>query len=172
MWEEYLMRDNKRILVAVDGSEASLRTVAYVADMVGGRSGFHVGLLHLELTPRMLEWGGSENPEIEDRTESDRAEAYREMEEERLARGKPLLQRLQVMVADKGIDVMGLFVQLQEPLDRKNVTRAILNAAKEHNAGTVVVGRNECSNWKRLFHHYVGEELVREGEGITIWVVE
>jgi hypothetical protein len=104
MWGEDTVQNSKRILVAVDGSEASFRTVAYVADMVGGGSGFHVGLLHLELPPRMLEWGGSENPEIEDRTESERAEAYHQMEEERLAKGKSLLQRLQVLVADKGIE--------------------------------------------------------------------
>ena len=73
------MQNSKRILVAVDGSQESFRTVAYVADMVSGRRGIHVGLLHLEVPPKMLEWGGSEDPEIEDRTESERDRAYRQL---------------------------------------------------------------------------------------------
>jgi nucleotide-binding universal stress UspA family protein len=166
------MEDNKKIIVAVDGSEASMRTVAYVAEIIGGRRGFQVGLLHLELTPRMLEWGGSEDAEIEDRTESERDEAYRQMEVERLAKGKAMLRRLQETIAEKGIDVMGLFVQFEEPLNKKRVTSAILDAARDHRAGTIVVGRHGCSGWNRLFHHYVGEELIREGKGVTIWVVE
>ena len=32
------------------------RTVDYVADIAGAAAGFRVGLLHLELPPRMLEW--------------------------------------------------------------------------------------------------------------------
>jgi nucleotide-binding universal stress UspA family protein len=166
------MQNSKRILVAVDGSQESFRTVAYVADMVGGRRGIHVGLLHLEVPPKILEWGGSEDPEIEDRTESERDRAYRQLEEESMSKGKSLLERLQGMIADKGIEVMGLFVQFEEPLDRKRVTSAIFNAAREHNAGTIVVGRHACSGWKCLFHESVGEELIREGKGMSIWVVE
>lgn len=166
------MRNNKRILVAVDGSHESMRTVAYVADVVGGRRGFHVGLLHLELPPRMLEWGGSEDPDIEERVESERDQAYAQLEQEGLAKGKSMLSQLKAMIADKGIEVMGLYVQFEEPLDRKRVTTAILNAAKEHNAGTIVVGRHACSGWKGLFHESVGEELIRDAKGITIWVVE
>jgi nucleotide-binding universal stress UspA family protein len=166
------MQNSKNILVAVDGSEASSRTVAYVADIVGAQTGFHIGLLHLELPPRMLEWGGSEDPEIEDKTESERADAYRQMEEERLAKGSLLLERLQKIVVDKGIDVMGLFVQFEEPLDKKHVTCAILNSAKEHDCGTVVVGRHSFSGLNRFFRHHIGEELVRSGEAVTIWVVE
>ncbi|MGE3806802.1 MAG: universal stress protein [Gemmataceae bacterium] len=166
------MQNRKNILVAVDDSEASRRALVYVADMVGVTSGFHVGLLHLELPPRMLEWGGSENPEIEARTGSERAEAYRQMEEARLAKGKLLLERLRKVVAERGIEVLGLFVQFEEPLDKTHVSRAILDSAREHDCGTVVVGRHSFSGLKRFFRHHVGEELVRSGEGISIWVVE
>jgi len=165
------MPNHKRILIAVDGTEKSFRTVAYVADTLAGSRGFHVGLLHLELSPRMLEWGGSEDSEIEDRVETEREQTYRQLEDDQRAKGKSLLQRLQVLVADKGIDVTGLYVRFEEPLDRKSVASAILNAAKKHNFGIVVVGRHGCTGWKQMFHHYVGEQLVREGEGITIWVV-
>src|SRR6516165_9938821 len=112
------MRNSKTILVAVDGSESSRRTVAYVAEMAGGRADFRVGLLHLELPPRMLEWGGSEDPEIEERVSNEREQAYREMEEEVLLKGQAVLQRLQRILSVQGVEVFGRFVQFEEPMDR------------------------------------------------------
>jgi nucleotide-binding universal stress UspA family protein len=166
------MHNSKRILVAVDGSAASGRTVAYVADLVGGSPGFHVGLLHLELPPGMLEWGGSEDPEIEDKVSSERAEAYQEMESEAIDEGRALIRHLQRSLSDGGIDVAELLVQFEEPLDAKNTTHHILKTAVEGDYGTVVVGRRTFSGLKRLFRHHVAEELIRAAEGVTVWVVE
>jgi len=166
------MSASQRILVAVDASKASRRAVNYVADMLGGKPGFHVGLVHLELPPRMLEWGGSEDPGIEDAVSLERAEAYQELEKEAIEGGRALLQRLQAILTERGIDVAALLVRFEEPLDRKHMATDVLNIAKERDYGTVVVGRHSFSGLKRLFQHHVGEELVRTGKGVTIWVVE
>jgi nucleotide-binding universal stress UspA family protein len=166
------MAHNKRILVAVDKSEASGRAVAYVADLLAGQPGFHVGLFHLEAPPRMLEWGGSEDPEVEDRVEAQRSRAYQEMEEALREKGESLLRRSQALLSDRGVETTVLPVQWDEPLDRKNLAEDILQAAREGDSGTVVVGRHSYSGLKRLFHHHVGEELVRKGDGVTVWVVE
>jgi nucleotide-binding universal stress UspA family protein len=172
MIKEIPMSDSHRILVAVDESPTSGRAVAYVADMIGGKTGFHVGLLHMELPPRMLEWGGSEDPDIEDKVEAERDATYRQMEKERLAQGKTLLQHLKAILTDKGIDVVAQCVRFEEPLDRKNLAQNILATAKERDYGTIVVGRHSVSRWERFFKHPVGEELVRTGAHVTIWVVE
>lgn len=97
---------SKKMLVAVDHSGSSRRTVGYVADMTGGSPAVHVGLLHLE------------------------------------------------------------------PLDPKNITEHILTIAKERDYGTLVVGRHSFPGLKRLFGNHVAGELVRSGDGFTIWVVE
>jgi nucleotide-binding universal stress UspA family protein len=169
---EIPMANNKRILVAVDDSKASHRAVNYIADVVGGNREFHVGLLHLEMPPRMLEWGGSEDPDVEDKVSSERAEEYRRLEGEAIAAGQPLLQRLQAVLAERHIDVVARLVQFAEPLDATNVTAHILQTAKEQDYGTVVVGRQGFGGLKRLFRHHVGEELTRTGKGFTIWIVE
>jgi hypothetical protein len=91
------MPTSQRILVAVDELEASRRAVRYVADMLGGKPGFHVGLVHLELPPRMLEWGGSEDPDREAAISSERAEAYERLEKEAIEGGQGLLQMLQAI---------------------------------------------------------------------------
>ncbi len=165
------MPENKKILIAVDGSEHSYRTVQHVADLLTANDGFHVGLLHLEIPPRMLEWGGSEDPAVEALVEAEREDTYQDLEKKKMAKGKSLLQRLQVLIADKGIDVTGLYVRFEEPLDTKSVAANILAAARKHHFGTIVVGRHGSSGWKGFFHRHVGEQLIREGEGITICVV-
>lgn len=166
------MPANKRILIAVDRSAASRRAIDYVADTVGAQCGFHVALLHLELPPRMLEWGGSEDADVEERVEAERENTYLKLEDKAIARGRALLQPMEARLTKKGIDVTGLLVEFEEPLDKKNIAAKILEAAREHQCGTIVVGRHSFSGLQRLFQHHVGEELVREGEKITIWVVE
>jgi nucleotide-binding universal stress UspA family protein len=166
------MPKSKRILVALDGSATSRRTVAYVADIVGGRPGFHVGLVHLELPPRMLEWGGAEDPKREERISSERAEVYQEMENAAVEKGQALLQQLQGILAERGTDVTASLVQFEEPLDPKTITTHLLKIAAEQEYGTVVVGWHSFSGLQRLFRHHVGGELVRMGQGLTIWVVE
>jgi len=163
---------NKRILVAVDRSAATRRAVAYVADMVGGKPGFHVGLVHLELPPRMLEWGGSDDPAIEGQVSSERADAYQEMEQEAIERDQDFLQGFQQILAGRGVDVSAGLVQFDEPLNGKTIAEDLYRTAKARDYGTVVVGRHCFSGLKRLFGQHVGEELVRIGNGITIWVVE
>jgi nucleotide-binding universal stress UspA family protein len=165
------MSTSKRILIAADASEASRRAVSYVGEMIGGALGFHVGLVHLELSPRMLEWGGSENAAIEEMKSVDRDIAYRQMEYEALEKGRTLLRGMQASLAERGIDVTALVVRFEEPMDPKQVARDILVTAREGGYGTVVVGRHACSALRRLFQHHVGEELVRQGEGEAIWVV-
>jgi nucleotide-binding universal stress UspA family protein len=166
------MPTSKRILVAVDKSAASRRAVGYVANMVGGQPDFHVGLLHLQLPPKMLEWGGSEVPGIEDKISSERAQVYQGMEKEAIASGQALLQSLQAILAEKKIDVAGRYAQFEEPLDPKHITAHILKTAAEGDYGTVVVGRHSFSALKHWFRHHVVEELVCTAESGAIWVVE
>lgn len=166
------MSNSKKILIGADASGATLRAVSYVIEMIGGNAGFHVGLVHLQLPPRMLEWGGSENPATEERVSSERAGAYHELEKEAIEKGQDLLQSLRGSLAERGIDVTALVLQFDEPLDPKQVARDILKTAKEGDYGTVVVGRHSFSGLKRLFQHHIGEELVRIGQGLTVWVVE
>jgi nucleotide-binding universal stress UspA family protein len=163
---------NKRILVAVDTSNASRLAVRYVADLLAGSSGFHVGLIHLELPPRMLEWGGSDDPAVEDRVSEERAEDYREMEGTVIESGQELLQQYQRILAERQVDVAAQLVQLEEPLDATHITNHILKTARDRDYCTVAVGRNSFTLLQRLFRHHVGEELLRQGHGIAVWVVE
>jgi hypothetical protein len=66
------MSNAKYMLIAVDDPEASYRAVTYVGNIISGCEGFRMCLLHaLPPLPReLLEFGGSEDPQQEEREET------------------------------------------------------------------------------------------------------
>src|SRR5207245_5869892 len=70
--QERPMDADKCILIAIDASEASDRAVAYVAQMIHGQHGCRVLLSHVPapMPPELLEFGGRENPVVEQHTEA------------------------------------------------------------------------------------------------------
>ena len=66
------MNNAKRILIAIDDSDAWYHAVTYVGRIIGGREDFRVCLLHaLPPLPReVLELGGSFRPQQEEHEEA------------------------------------------------------------------------------------------------------
>ena len=120
----------------------------------------------------MLEWGGSEDARVEDEVSKQRELEYMKMEKDAIEEGQALLKRLHSLLAEKAVDVIAQVVHFQEPLDARHIARETLKMANERGYGTIVVGRKSFAGLRRLFSHNVGEELVRTGEGTTVWVVE
>ena len=57
-------------------------------------------------------------------------------------------------------------------VDASRATDEILGLARLHKCDTVVIGRDSLSWLVELIHGDPAEELVRQGKGFTIWVVE
>ncbi len=55
-----VMQTNKNVLVSVDASEASMRVMIYVAEMIGAHRQCRVYLFHVlpPIPPELLEFGG------------------------------------------------------------------------------------------------------------------
>ena len=119
-----------------------------------------------------MEWGGAEDVATEEKIDSERADEYRRMEERRQVKGQALLARLQKTLSRKGTAVAERFVRFEEPLDAATVSGAILDVAREHECGTIVVGRHAFSGLKHWFQYHVSENLVRQGSEVGVWVVE
>jgi K+-sensing histidine kinase KdpD len=57
-------------------------------------------------------------------------------------------------------------------VDASRATQEILSLARSRKCDTVVIGRKSLSWLGELIHGDPAEELVRQGKGFTIWVVE
>jgi nucleotide-binding universal stress UspA family protein len=160
-----------RILVAIDGSECSTRAVKYVAEMLRARADAEVMVFHVlsPLPPQLLEHGGSENPKKETRLEAklqkDQQDWYtRERETE-----QGILQQAKTILVQAGLD--GAHVQMKLGYE-DNIARNIIETARSDRYTTIVVGRHGHSGINRFSLEGVTMHLIREGSGLTIWVVE
>ena len=163
-----------KLLVVVDNSLASMRAVAYVAQILGGRRGFRVCLAHtLPSAPaRVMEFVGAENPQKKEDWLEARLRASRALwvsAAKRKASGS-----LELAYADlrrAGFARGEIEVHFCYPSDRRNAPQEILTLARERGCHTIVVGRRSLSWLREFLQTNPADELVRLGKGFTTWVV-
>jgi len=162
-------------MIAVDGSSASMQAVAYVADLFGGRSDVTIRLLHVlpPIPPSLREFGGSEDPQEEVRLSGELRHSQHRWTEDATRAAKPAIDRAVMRLLEHGFTDRQVIEDVCQPVqDRDDVVQVILEAAKERNCGTIVVGRRTLPWWQELFARHVSEELVRKAEHCAVWVVE
>jgi nucleotide-binding universal stress UspA family protein len=160
-----------RILVAVDDSEHSERALRYVGTLLHDTRDVHVTLFHvLKPMPReLLEHGGSEDPSVEVRLAKELLQDQENWVRAESANEYPILVKALEVVGSAGF-----------PLDRvtlkfgheDNIAHTILDEARNGGFGTIVVGRHGATGIKRFFGEDVTDQLLRNGSGFTLWVVE
>ena len=168
------MPNAKNMLIAVDDSEASYRAVTYVGSIVGGCEDCHVCLLHaLPPLPReLLEFGGSSSPEHEAQEEARiKAEQARWIEAVTQAT-EPIFTRAKRMLQEAHVPAHAVETQIVDTVNTQDLIQDILDTAQKGNFGTVVVGRESLHGFKALFTSHVGDALIRQAHGLTVWVVE
>ena len=158
--------NNTRLLVVVDESPATKRALEYVARVAFRRRDFRVCLAHTlpSPPPELVELRGAEK---------NRLGAYKrrwisvvEMTEQRaLGRANTILRRGDLV---KGA-IEAHYCYL---VDASRATREVLGLARSRKCDTVVIGRDSLSWLGELIHGDPAEEIVRQGKGFTIWVVE
>ena len=159
------MKDIK-LLVVVDESRATKRALEYVAHVASRRRDFRVCLAHAlpSPPPELVEFRGAEKARL--RAYKHQWISVVEMTEQRaLDRANAVLRR--GGVAEKAVEAH--YCNLVDP---SRATEEILNLARSRNCDTVVIGRDSLSWLGELIHGDPAEELVRQGKGFTIWVVE
>jgi K+-sensing histidine kinase KdpD len=54
----------------------------------------------------------------------------------------------------------------------RDIAAEIIEQAQACQCSTIAVGRASFSWLREYFEHHVADELVRQGQGLAIWVVE
>jgi nucleotide-binding universal stress UspA family protein len=166
--------NNKKILIAVDDTEATEQALAYVGQMIAGRQDVQVLLVHMPapIPPKLLEFGGTEDPEQERRLEA-RLTATQAAWVEKISRAaEPVLARGRALLHRFDVPDDAVATQIITPLPEQDLTTSLLDIARSQACGTVVVGRTAFSWLQELLQQHVADKLLQEGQGLTIWVVQ
>ena len=157
---------NTKLLVVVDESPATKRALEYVARVASGHRDFRVCLAHAlpSPPPALVELRGAEE---------DRLRAYKrrwisvvKMAERRA------LDRANAVLRRRGFADNAIEAHYCDLVDASRTTEEILRLARARKCDTVVIGRDSLSWLSELIHGDPAEELIRQGKGFTIWVVE
>jgi nucleotide-binding universal stress UspA family protein len=157
---------NTKLLVVVDESPATKRSLEYVARIAGRGRGFRVCLAHAlpSPPPELVELRGAEKTRI--RAYKRRWISVVELTEQRA------LDRANAVLRRGGVAKKAIEAHYCNLVDASRATEEILRLARARKCDTVVIGRESLSWLGELIHGDPAEELVRQGKGFTIWVVE
>lgn len=171
----------KRVLLAVDESRAAHRALHYVGEIISGRSDFQVDLYHRlpALPPELREHGGSEYPQRETelgRELSRRIAAWVSSLKSDL---QPTLEKLKKELVDCGLSPAAVHFCIDEDVyPGETLADALRRVGSERKCRTIAVAREHVpvidgfDGFDGFFAHHTGDELVREGTGFAVWVIE
>jgi nucleotide-binding universal stress UspA family protein len=157
---------NHKLLVVVDESHATTKALQYVAGMAAGRPHFRVCLAHSFLSPprQLVEIRGVEKGRLK-AFESRWISVDAKTEQRALARANAVLRR-------RGMSPGAIEAHYCYLIDGSRATKEILRLARTRKCDTVVIGKKSLSWLQELIDGNPAEELVRQGKGFTIWVIE
>lgn len=161
--------DFKKVLIAIDGSENSLRAVRYVADIITGSSGYAVQLLHIERLP--------------ERDFFPDDESWRKQCAEHTQAMKTFMEKAKATLVKAGLsadDVMTEYIascaaandwEKEACSFGRNIALEILAVAEKEKFGTLVIGRRGVSKAEEFLFGSVSNKLIHHAKDRTVWVV-
>jgi len=157
------------VLVVVDDSESSQLAVTYTGRMLAGCGSVDIHLVCIapRVPARLLEFGGAEVPEKEERLD---AELHRgQLRWMDLAEQGPeaLLDAAGDLLRREGVDANRISTSVSSPLDLRADADEILLLAQDEACQTIVVGHHVSNDDGEKLAH----ALIRRSEGHTIWAV-
>jgi nucleotide-binding universal stress UspA family protein len=148
---------NKNILIAVDDSDNARRAVSYVAQLLGGVSGFKVTVLHVI-------------PEAEEDYFSGTAERDEWLNQYKQKMHAVLEDCQQILI---GAGFAPENVSVRSPLRYcPSMAECILSERDELEYDTIVLGRQGLSRSEEFLFGSVSSKIVTHARNCTVWVVE
>ena len=166
------MKDSKRLLILVNDTEASYKAVVYVSAMIDGRPGYHICLLHGLPWGPTFEHGGAEDPRLEKALDRRAGKKWEEWVEQEKQSAQPMLEKAKSILHSAQGHEDAITMRFAFAYNVDDLVTEILNAAQAETCDTIVVGRGTFIGLDRIFKRHVADDLIRRGQGHTIWVVE
>jgi len=148
--------NGKHILLAVDGSQNSLRAADYVGEVVRGGPGFHIELAAVLVPP--------------DRDIFPDPALFQAERDVRARDAAQALDTARQSLLCKGVDAAIIGTRTMSCLDM-DVAGTILAVRGECGCGTVVVGRRGLSKAEEFLLGSISSRVARHAKDFTVWVV-
>lgn len=133
---------NKKVLIAMDGSENAAMGAAYAADMLSGHEHVQITILHIK---------------------TEESEQYADQIREMMEITKNLFK-------EKAIPENAITVLIKN--QKNGVAEDILDAISTGGYGTVVVGRRGISRTKQFLFGSVSNKIIQNARNCTVWMVD
>lgn len=145
----------QRMLIAIDGEEASLKALRYVGEMAGSMQGLSVCLLHVfpPPAPDYYSRGGS----LDD---------YREFHRKRV---EPIFAKAEKLLRE--YHIAETIEHRVEMADGTTLSDTMLQFIRNGDFGTVVVGKRGVSKAEEFLFGSISNALAQHCRDYCIWVV-
>ncbi|PKN40316.1 MAG: universal stress protein [Deltaproteobacteria bacterium HGW-Deltaproteobacteria-18] len=162
--------DPKKILIAVDTSDNAARAVTYVAELLGGSTGFLITVLYIERPPNR------------DLYEDDAT--WVEASQAQELRIRTFLQQAKSNLTGRGISPDAVTISYvphcQSPVNPTaqqcsigtSIARDILQVQQQGDFGTLVIGRRGVSRAEEFLFGSVTTKVTHLAKDCTVWVVQ
>jgi nucleotide-binding universal stress UspA family protein len=157
---------NAKMLLALDGSEHSMKLAHYVADLLGKQIGVSITLFHVLSDIPALTLGYYEGiastviPPKQDWIQLEKDEANR------------CFEQVKNVFLEAGFGDEQILIKCSNPQHGSKVALAICKESKSDDYDTVVVGKHGHSKIHEFLIGSVAEKVVRHTKDRTVWVIE
>ena len=161
-----------KILLALDGSEPSMKAAHYVANLLGNRTDVSVTLFHV-LSPipsSLLESSGYEIPSTLWEAEFKRRKASWEQSQQ--AFESELFEQVREVFKGAGFRDEQIQTKYVVRRSESDAAHEILKECEEGDYDTVVMGKRGLSRIRTFLTGRVTEKVVRHAKGRAVWVIE
>jgi nucleotide-binding universal stress UspA family protein len=158
----------KKMLIAIDGSECSLRAVAYAGRQFSGISDLQITMFHVLPFPPAPLWDAGHIP-----TKGEEMEREREIERwllEQRAMTESLFDKAIAVLVEAGISRTQMAIKTIS--DSSDIADSILEETRDGGYQTLVVGRCGQAPVKKFLIGSVTTEIINHGAGVAVCVVE
>ena len=91
--------------------------------------------------------------------------------EEAKKAAEPIVENAKMILYRIGVVPSRVSIIFSQTIHRPDIVRELLETAQKQHCGTIVVGRESYPSFQEMFHHHIGEELVKKGQGVAVWVI-
>jgi nucleotide-binding universal stress UspA family protein len=158
----------KKMLIAIDGSESSVRAVEYAAAQFSGLADLQITLLHVLPYPPAPLWDDGHIPTREEKEEREKG-IERWLTGQRV-KSEPMFDKAISIMTRHGIPAGRIGKKMIS--DSIDVAGSIIEETADGGYETLVLGRRGLSAMKKFLMGSVTAKVISHGAGMAVCIVE